>query len=258
MRKDRPKRLPRIEVIPITGIGEIRQGDSISEVVLEACRKISLSLQNGDVLVVTHKIISKAEGRILNLDDIIPSKFATKAGKHIQKDPRQVEVIFSETRRLVKMVRGLIIAETSHGFVCANAGVDQSNVEKGKVVLLPKQPDKSAQKMRNAIRRSTGKEVAVIISDTFGRPWREGQVDVAIGLAGIHPFSDYRGKIDQYGYELHSTIICAVDEIASAAELCMNKLDRVPVVVVRGYEYVRNENVSSRVLARTPSRDLFR
>ncbi|MGI0085316.1 MAG: coenzyme F420-0:L-glutamate ligase, partial [Nitrososphaerales archaeon] len=231
---------------------------SVSEALLHACKRTGLSLRDRDVLVVTHKIVSKAEGRVQSLDEVLPSKFALRTGKHIQKDPRQVEVILSETRRLVKMVRGLIIAETRHGFVCANAGVDQSNVERGKVVLLPKSPDRSARKIKEDIRKKTGKEIAVILSDTFGRPWREGQVDVAIGLAGIEPFSDYRGKTDQYGYALHATMICGADELASAAELCMNKLDRVPAAIVRGYAYKKNQDVSSRVLSRKPSRDLFR
>jgi coenzyme F420-0:L-glutamate ligase/coenzyme F420-1:gamma-L-glutamate ligase len=252
------KKLSTVELIPITGIGEIQKGENISDSLLDACRKLGFTFRSKDILVVTHKIVSKAEGRVLDLDDVLPSRFAIKAGKHIQKDPRQVEVILSEARRLVKMVRGLIIAETSHGFVCANAGVDQSNVDKGKIVLLPRQPDKSAQKLREGIKRHTRKEIAVIISDTFGRPWREGQVDVAIGLAGIDPFSDYRGRKDQYGYELHATVICIADEIASAAELCMKKLDRVPAVVVRGIDYVKKEGVSSRSLARKPARDLFR
>src|SRR5487761_606324 len=258
MRKVKSRVTHSIEVIPINGMGEVRNGESVSEALLNACREDGLALRGGDVLVLTHKIISKAEGRVLSLDDVIPSRFALKAGKHIQKDPRQVEVILSETRRLVRMVRGLIIAETSQGFVCANAGVDQSNVDMGKLVLLPKYPDKSARRLREDIKKKTGKDVAVIISDTFGRPWREGQVDVAIGIAGIEPFSDYRGKTDQYGYELHATVICTADELASAAELCMNKLDRVPAVIVRGYEYKKKVNASSRVLSRKPSRDLFR
>lgn len=247
-----------IEIIPVTGIGEVCTGESVSEAVLRACKENRISFRDGDVMVVTHKIVSKAEGRVLSLEDVVPSKFALRAGKHIQKDPRQVEVILSETRRVVKMVRGLIIAETIHGFVCANAGVDQSNVDKGKVVLLPKSPDRSARRIREDVKKKTGKEVAVIVSDTFGRPWREGQVDIAIGLAGIEPFSDYRGKTDQYGYELRATVICTADELASAAELCMNKLDRVPAVIIRGYAYRKNMNVSSRVLSRKPLRDLFR
>lgn len=246
-----------IEIIPLKGIGEVSQGEDVGAIILSACRKSALRLRDGDVIVATHKIISKAEGRVIDLSKITPSKFSIKAGKHIGKDPRQIEVILSESRRLVKMVRGLIIAETSHGFVCANAGVDQSNVEKGKVVLLPRKPDESARRIRKFIRRKTGKDVAVIISDTFGRAWREGQADVAVGLSGIDPFSDYRGKTDQYGYNLKASVICTADELASAAELCMNKLDRVPAVIVRGYRYKVAE-VSSRMLARKPSRDLFR
>ncbi|HZW56311.1 MAG TPA: coenzyme F420-0:L-glutamate ligase [Nitrososphaerales archaeon] len=247
-----------IQIIPIVGMGEVKLGEDLAETILNACSKSGIPLQDNDILVVTHKIVSKSEGRVLDLDAVTPSKFALKAGKHIGKDPRQVEIILSESRRLVKMVKGLIIAETAHGFVCANAGVDQSNVESGKIVLLPKRPDDSAKRIRNLIRRREKIDVAIIISDTFGRPWREGQVDVAIGIAGIDPFWDYRGITDQYGYNLKATVICTADELASAAELCMNKLDRVPAVVIRGYKYKQASNVSSRALARKPSRDLFR
>jgi coenzyme F420-0:L-glutamate ligase/coenzyme F420-1:gamma-L-glutamate ligase len=214
-------------------------------------------LFRSDILVVTHKIISKAEGRVLDLSKVTPSSFAKKSGRHIGKDPRQVEVILSESRRLVKMVKGLIIAETQQGFVCANAGVDQSNVDLGKIVLLPSNSDESARKIREEIFHSLKIEVAVIISDTFGRAWREGQIDVAIGISGIDPFVDYRGKTDQYGYNLKATVICVADELASAAELCMNKLDRVPAVIIRGYPFTRKE-VSAKIIARKPSRDLFR
>jgi len=246
-----------IEIIPVNGIQEVMPGDDVGQLVIDACKKVGLAIKNHDVVVVTHKIISKAEGRVVDLSTVTPSAFAKKSGLHIGKDPRQVEVILSESRRLVKMVKGLIIAETPHGFVCANAGVDQSNVDLGKVVLLPKRPDESARKIRDKIREVLKVEVAVIVSDTFGRPWREGQVDVAIGISGINPLSDYRGNTDQYGYNLHATIICVADEIASAAELCMNKLDRVPVAIVRGYPYSKSE-VSGRTLARKPARDLFR
>lgn len=246
-----------IEIIPVTGIKEVAKGQDVGEIIMDACTKRGVAIKNGDVVVVTHKIVSKAEGRVVDLSSVTPSSFANKSGFHLRKDPRQVEVILSESRRLVKMVRGLIIAETQHGFVCANAGVDQSNVDLGKVVLLPKRPDESAKKIRNKIRSVTKAEVAVIISDTFGRPWREGQIDVAIGLSGIDPFVDYRGKTDQYGYNLKATVICIADELASAAELCMNKLDRVPVAIVRGYPFFQKE-VPSRMLARKPSRDLFR
>jgi coenzyme F420-0:L-glutamate ligase/coenzyme F420-1:gamma-L-glutamate ligase len=249
--------LQSLEIIPIEGIGEVKKGDDIGRLIVSACRESGVRINNWDVVAVTHKIVSKAEDRVYNLSDIVPSKFAIKAAKHIQKDPEQVEVILSESRRIVKMVRGLIISETSQGFVCANAGVDQSNVEVGKILVLPKRPDESARKIRASIRQSAKKDVAVIITDTFGRPWREGQVDVAIGLSGIDPFSDYRGRKDQYGYNLKASVICTADELASAAELCMNKLDRVPVAIIRGYKYRRAE-VPARALARKPARDLFR
>ncbi len=247
-----------IEVIPVNGIGEVSKGDDLARTIVAGCRVSGIRLRNDDILVVTQKIVSKAEGQVLKLSDINPSKFARLAGRHIGKDPRQVEVILSESRRLVKMVRGLIIAETRHGFVCANAGVDQSNTSKGSIVLLPKNPDLSSRRIRKGIKKEVDRKVAVIISDTFGRPWREGQVDVAIGLAGLEPFYDYRGKKDQYGYELKATVICVADELASAAELCMNKLDRVPVAIIRGYNFVKRNQVSARVLARKPARDLFR
>lgn len=201
--------------------------------------------------------MSKSEGRVVDLASVVPGKFAMRASKELEKDPAQVEVILAESRRIVKMVRGLIISESVNGFICANAGVDQSNVDVGSVVLLPKHPDDSASKIRSTIQTATKKTVAVVISDTFGRPWREGQVDVAIGLSGIDPFDDYRGKSDQYGYNLKASVICTVDEIASAAELCMRKLDRIPVAIVRGVEY-KVANVHAKVIARRPSRDLFR
>ncbi len=253
----RPSKPKAIQLIPISGIGEIKKGENVGEILLQACKKLKLRVYDNDIIVVTHKIISKAEGRVIDLETVSPSSFARKAGKHIGKDPRQVDVILSETRRLVKMVRGLIIAETSHGFVCANAGVDQSNVERGKVVLLPKNPDLSAARIRKIFSKRIRRKIAVIISDTFGRPWREGQVDVAVGLSGIEPFIDYRGITDQYGYELNATVICSTDELASAAELCMKKLDRIPAVIIRGFDYKFAER-SARTIARRPSRDLFR
>jgi coenzyme F420-0:L-glutamate ligase / coenzyme F420-1:gamma-L-glutamate ligase len=250
--------LKSIEIIPISGIGDIAKGDDLGRAILLGCRKSKVQLRKDDIVVVTHKIVSKSEGQLVKLDDVVSSEFAKKSGKHVGKDPRQVEVILSESRRVLKMVRGLIISETHHGFVCANAGVDQSNVEKGKIVLLPKRPDESARKLRASLRSMTGKRIAVIISDTFGRPWREGQINVAIGCSGLKPFSDYRGRTDQYGYELHATVICVADELASAGELCMNKLDRVPVVVIRGYSFAASEDARARLIPRKPSRDLFR
>lgn len=249
--------LKSIEIIPVTGLGEIKEGDDVGIQILSALKRSRIVIRTGDVIVVTHKIVSKSEGRVVDLLSVTPSSFAIKASKKMLKDPAQVEVILSESRRIIKMVKGLIISEGVNGFVCANAGVDQSNVRKGKVVLLPRVPDKSALKIRSTIEKATKKTIAVIISDTFGRPWREGQVNVAIGLSGIDPFDDYRGKKDQYGYSLKASVICAADEIASAAELCMRKLDRIPVAIVRGAVYKR-EDVPARVIARSPARDLFR
>jgi coenzyme F420-0:L-glutamate ligase / coenzyme F420-1:gamma-L-glutamate ligase len=246
-----------IEIIPVSRIREVADGDDIGQLILDACKKNRISIKSGDVIVVTHKIVSKAEGRVLDLSKVIPSSFAKKSGKHLGKDPRQVEVILSESKRIVKMVKGLIIAETQHGFVCANAGVDQSNVDLGKIVLLPSKPDESARRIREKVSEAQRIDVAVIISDTFGRAWREGQIDVAVGISGIDPFVDYRGKTDQYGYSLRATVICIADELASAAELCMNKLDRVPVAIIRGYPFLQKE-VSAKLIARKPARDLFR
>ncbi|MDG6998253.1 MAG: coenzyme F420-0:L-glutamate ligase [Nitrososphaerota archaeon] len=246
-----------IEVLPVTGLDEVKKGDDVGQLILTACKRSGLVLKTGDVIVVTHKIVSKSEGRVVDLASVTPSRFAIKASRELLKDPAQVEVILSESRRIVKMVRGLIISEGVNGFVCANAGVDQSNIDVGRVVLLPKRPDESASKIRSTISKGTRKTVAVIISDTFGRPWREGQVDVAIGISGIDPFDDYRGKKDQYGYNLKASVICTADEIASAAELCMRKLDRIPVAIVRGVAY-KSANTRARAIARKPSRDLFR
>ncbi len=246
-----------LEIIQLLGIGEVKPDSDIGKLLLLAYRHSGIIVRNNDIVVVTHKIVSKAEGRVLELASIVPSKFALRVGRLIQKDPRQVEGILSESRRIVKMGRGLIITETVHGFVCANAGVDQSNVSVGKLVLLPRRPDESARKVRAKFKKETDKDVGVIISDTFGRPWREGQVDIAIGLSGIDPFDDYRGKKDQYGYNLKASVICVADELASAAELCMKKLDRVPAVVIRGYRYRKSE-ISAKALARKPARDLFR
>jgi coenzyme F420-0:L-glutamate ligase/coenzyme F420-1:gamma-L-glutamate ligase len=251
-------KLTPIQIIPLNGLEEINKGDNVGELLLGACKSMKLRIMSNDIIVVTHKIVSKAEGQVFDLNSFVPSRFATRVGRHIGKDPRQVEAILSESRRLVKMVKGLIISETFHGFVCANAGVDQSNVKKGNLVLLPKRPDISARKIRDFVKVRTGKKVGVIISDTFGRPWREGQVDIAIGIAGIDPFSDYRGMRDQYGYDLKASVICTADELASAAELCMNKLDRIPAVIIRGYKFKRKEDASSKSLSRKPARDLFR
>jgi coenzyme F420-0:L-glutamate ligase/coenzyme F420-1:gamma-L-glutamate ligase len=247
----------QISIFPVRGIGEVNTGDEIGEMIFRACESSGLSFAKGDIVVVTQKVVSKAEGRVVKLSDVRPSRFALLSARKLDKDPRVTEIVLSESRRIVKMVRGLILVETRHGFVCANAGVDQSNVKSGTVTLLPVNPDKSARKIRETIRSLAHVDTPVIVSDTFGRPWREGQTDVAIGISGLSPLEDYRGRKDSYGYELKATVIAVADEIASAAELVMGKLSRVPAVVVRGYNYRKGEE-SAKVLVRKPSRDLFR
>jgi coenzyme F420-0:L-glutamate ligase/coenzyme F420-1:gamma-L-glutamate ligase len=214
---------------------------------------------DGDVLVVTQKIVSKAEGQLVDLTTIEPSALAMQWAERYEKDPRQIEVVLREAVRIVRMERGILIAETRHGFVCANAGVDASNVSPDTVCLLPEDPDRSAERIRQGITRELGVEVGVIVSDSFGRPWRNGIINVAIGVAGIPALADYRGQTDAAGYSLHVTVLAVADEIAAAAELIMNKLDARPVAIVRGYQFpVAAEPGTGRDLVMDSSRDLFR
>jgi coenzyme F420-0:L-glutamate ligase/coenzyme F420-1:gamma-L-glutamate ligase len=208
---------------------------------------------------VTHKVVSKAEGNLVDLTTIAPSALAVDWGERYEKDPRQVEVVLREAVRIVRMERGVLIAETRHGFVCANAGVDASNVSPDTVCLLPADPDRSAAGIRDGLKRELGVEVGVIISDSFGRPWRNGIVNVAIGVAGVPALADYRGLTDEAGYSLHVTVLAVADELAAAAELVMNKLDKRPVAIVRGYQFpISAEPGSGRDLLMDPARDMFR
>jgi coenzyme F420-0:L-glutamate ligase / coenzyme F420-1:gamma-L-glutamate ligase len=219
--------------------------------------RIGLSLEAGDVIVVTQKIVSKAEGRVRSLDQVHPSARATEIGQRIGFDPRHVEVILDESVRVVREAPRVLITETRHGFVCANAGVDRSNTGgQDLVVLLPEHPDGSAGRLREGLKEITGATVGVVISDSFGRPWREGQVNVAIGAAGVVALRDYRGDQDPTGYQLQGTELGVVDELASAAELVMGKLDRVPVALIRGAQVAGEGTVRS--LLRNPATDLFR
>ncbi len=247
-----------LRIIPIRGIGEVNPGDDLAATILSALERQDLVLADGDVLVVTQKIVSKAEGRVVALDEIEPSPFAREAAAQGHKDARYYEIVLRESRRIVKMDRGVLVTETHHGLICANAGVDESNVAGGGLVtLLPIDPDGSAAALRAALRERAGASVAVIISDTFGRPWREGLVNVAIGVAGIAPLADYTGQPDSYGYMMQASVIAAADELASAAELVMGKVDAVPVAIVRGYAHMPAEG-SAKALIRAPERDLFR
>jgi len=237
---------------------EVRPGDDLAALILEAARGQGADIEDGDVLVVTQKIVSKAEGRLVDLRQVEPSARAQEMAARTGKDARLLEVILRESRRIVRQERGVIICETKQGFICANAGVDTSNVGGGVVSLLPDKPDESAERIRAAIReKKAGVSIAVIISDTFGRPWREGHTNVAIGVAGMSPVKDYVGQTDPHGYVLRVSTMAVADELAAAAELVMEKLSRVPVAIVRGFDYQRAEG-SARDLIRPRERDLFR
>jgi len=249
---------PEIRVIGLTGMPEVREGDDISRLVLEAADRQELAFASGDVLVVTQKVVSKAEGRVVDLDTVEPSAFAREIAAAWGRDPRVLEVVLRESRRIVRMDRGVLISETHHGFVCANAGVDASNAGRtGLLTLLPADPDASAEEIRRRVSEATGADIAVIISDTFGRPWREGHVNFAVGVAGMEPLLDYAGRTDPAGYELRLTKIALADELAGAAELAMGKLERVPAAVIRGIDYPRGLG-TGRSLLREAERDMFR
>jgi coenzyme F420-0:L-glutamate ligase/coenzyme F420-1:gamma-L-glutamate ligase len=250
--------LTELRIIGLPGIPIVTPGVDLAALIYQAAVAAPLPLQAGDILVVTQKVVSKAEGCLIALKDVTPSPWAEQYAQQWGKDPRHVEVVLRQSRRIVRMDRGVLIAETHHGFICANAGVDQSNIEGEEVVaVLPIDPDASARAIRQALRERCGCDLAIIISDTFGRPWRDGIVNVAIGLSGMQAIKDYTGQLDAQGYELRVTSLAVADELAAAAELVMNKLDNVPVAVIRGYDYPRGEG-SLTQLIRAPERDLFR
>lgn len=249
--------MKRYEVIGIEGIPEVRPGNDLAALIVEAAIRQATPLTSGDLLVVGQKIVSKAEGRLLRLSAITPSAVAQTMAVGLGRDPRLVEIILRESRRVVRMDRGVLITETHHGWVCANAGVDQSNVDVDTVALLPEDCDRSARDLRDAIRLRIRVAVAVLIADTFGRPWREGLTNVAVGLSGFVPLRSYLGELDAVGRPLQATIIAIADELAGAAEPVMGKLDRVPAAIVRGLTLAPGEE-GSKSLVRDPARDLFR
>jgi coenzyme F420-0:L-glutamate ligase / coenzyme F420-1:gamma-L-glutamate ligase len=249
--------LNRLEIIPLKGFPEVREGADIPSLLLAAAKRSRLVLKDGDAIVVKQKIVSKAEGRLVRLRDVKPGARARVLAAEQGKDPRLVELILREAVRVVRAGHGVIITETKHGLVCANSGVDRSNVSEGFAALLPVDPDASAKRIRAGVERATGRKVAVIVSDTFGRPWRKGQTDVAIGCSGIDPLFSYRGKVDRYGYELRVTEPAVVDELAGAAELATGKLSRIPVAVVRGATFARGE-AGVKSIAIEKEKDLFR
>jgi coenzyme F420-0:L-glutamate ligase/coenzyme F420-1:gamma-L-glutamate ligase len=249
--------MKRLELIGLEGIGEVQAGDCVGALICDACSRQNLSLLDDDVLVVAQKIVSKAERRTVSLDGVEPSPRAIELAQLLDKEPALVEVILRESRAIIRVGGRALIVETHHGFICANAGVDQSNVGRRQVALLPQDPDGSARELRSEIQWRTGKKPAVIISDSFGRPWRVGTVDVAVGVSGLKPIHDERGTMDRYGYQLKAAVAAVADEIASAAELVMGKRQGIPVVIVRGCEIDREEG-SVRELLRPPEEDLFR
>jgi coenzyme F420-0:L-glutamate ligase/coenzyme F420-1:gamma-L-glutamate ligase len=239
-----------IAILPVEGLPEIQEGGDLAALIAERAE-----LQGGDVLVVAQKAVSKAEGRVVRLADVEPSEEARRLAG--DQDPRRVEVILRESKRIVRTRPPLVIAETRHGFVCASAGVDSSNAPGPEtVVLLPEDPDASAARLRDRIRELTGADVGVIVSDSFGRPWRQGTTDVAIGLAGVQPLLDLKGERDRVGYELHATVIAVADELAGAAELVLGKTAGIPAAVIRGVD--ASGEGTARDLVMPAERDLFR
>ena len=249
-----------IEIIAVQKLPLITEGDNLAELICNAARKQKTPLQERDVIVITHVAVSKAEGNVINLDGITPSKRAHDIALRTQKEADLVEVILRETKEIVRIGPNSLITETKNGIVCANAGVDRSNVEgERNVVLLPKDPDVSAQRIRRDIGRLSGCDVAVIISDTHGRPLRMGEINVAIGVAGIKPIRDRRGEKDLFGYELRIKQTAVADELSSAAELVIGQANEgIPVAIIRGYNYQATEKATAKELTRPKNKDLFR
>jgi coenzyme F420-0:L-glutamate ligase/coenzyme F420-1:gamma-L-glutamate ligase len=248
----------KLEIFPIPGIPEVRPGMDLAREILIAMNATEERVRDGDIFAVAQKIVSKAEGRLRYLPDILPGPAARELAAEHQKDPRVIELLLSESRRLVRAADGVIIAETHHGFVCANAGIDRSNAgAPDTVVLLPADPDASATRLRADLMRDTGVTIALVITDTFGGAWREGQTNVAIGMSGLPAFVKYLGQRDPDDYELRVTEIALGDEIAGATELVMGKLSRQPVAIVRGLAYAPDGD-GARTYVRPAQRDLFR
>lgn len=245
--------------MPIIGIPIVSKGDDLSSLILKAASKQKTSIEENDIIIVTHVIVSRAEGSTINLNTIKPSEFARKIGERSNKDPAVIEVVLREAENIVRMREGTLITRTKHGFICANSGVDQSNVSGERIVaLLPKDPDRSAREIRKQIKDKTGKKVAVIVSDTHGRPLRNGEINVAIGVAGLNSIRDRRGEKDLFGYTLRSKRTAIADELASAAELVMGQADEaIPVALIRGYWFEAIEDATARDFIRPVERELF-
>jgi len=247
-----------ISFIAIEGIPLIKEGDNLAEMIVRALDGGGMRLERGDIVVICQKIVSKAEGRVYDLKQIEPSTLARNIANRWDKDARAVELVLSQTNRIVRMDRGVIIVDTGPGWICANAGMDESNsIEEDRAILLPVDPDQSAAQIRADLKRLSGVELAVMITDTFGRPWRDGLTEVCLGISGMNPMLDLRGHNDLGGRELHHTVVAVADEIACGAGLLMEKASSTPAIVVRGYNYDPFEG-NAKVLIRPAEADLFR
>ena len=247
-----------VQLIPVDGIPEVRPGDDLAAFLIAALDAAGERLRPGDIVAVAQKVVSKSEGRLRRVSAVVPGARALAMAAESGRDPRHLEIVLGETRRIVRWTRGVLIVETHHGFVCANAGVDQSNAgAEDTVVLLPIDPDASAARLRDALRAASGIDVPVVVTDTFGRAWREGHLNVAVGISGLPALRRYAGQVDPDGHELRVTEIAVADEIAAASELVMGKLDRRPAAVVRGLRLVSPPE-TARLYIRPAERDMFR
>ncbi len=254
--------MEQIRIWGLRGLPEIKPRDNLSGLIASAFREqagtaVAAEGDRSVILVVAQKVVSKSEGRLVRLDEVSPSMRATVWANQFHRDARVVETVLEEAKRIVRMNRGILIVETRHGFICANGGVDSSNAPPGCVVLLPNDPDESARRLRSELEEALGMQLAVIVSDTFGRPWRSGLANVALGVSGLSPFVDYRRRPDSYGRPMQATCLAVADELASAAELVMGKTLGIPVAVIEGYRYEPAEG-SGRDLIRPEAEDLFR
>ena len=252
--------LRKVSIIGIEGLPVIKTGDNLAELICEAVRKMGIEILDGDILVVTHKIVSNSEGNVVNLDQVVPSEFARNIALQTGKDPALVEIVLQESKEIRRLAEGVLITQTKHGWVCANSGVDKSNVRGERfVVTLPKDPDESARRIREKIRELTHRTVAVVISDSHGRPARMGEINVAIGVSGIKPIRDRRGEKDLFGRVLRVKQTAIADEVSSAAELVIGQADEgIPVAIVRGVTYSKSEDSKANELVRPKEKDLFK
>jgi coenzyme F420-0:L-glutamate ligase / coenzyme F420-1:gamma-L-glutamate ligase len=258
--KRAPNQSPaEVRLIPISLTEEIKAGDELAETILQSMRQKKLAFEPGDILIVKHKIVSKSEGRIVDLETIKPSADSVAWAKKYKLDAHVVELSLRESVAVIRRKNGVLITETKHGFICANSGVDVSNVDGGRhALLLPEDPDRSAREIHHRLKELTKLNIAVLITDTFGRPWREGLVDFCIGIAGMKPLRDDRGHRDPHGYTLHASIEALADELACTAGLVCGKLNRTPACIIRGFVYQQARNSSARELLRPAKSDLFR